>query len=32
MGYGGVTAWAALLTLLSSLIFYWAVQEPGKTE
>ncbi len=32
MGYGGVTAWAALLTVFSSLIFYWAVQEPGKTE
>jgi predicted MFS family arabinose efflux permease len=30
MGYGGVTAWAAFLTLLSSLVFYWAVQEPGK--
>jgi len=30
MGYGGVTAWAAFLTLCSSLVFYWAVQEPGK--
>ncbi len=32
MGYGGVTAWAAFLTLISSLVFYWAVQEPGKKE
>ncbi len=30
MGYGGVTAWAAFLTLFSSLVFYWTVQEPGK--
>ncbi|MEE8348391.1 MAG: MFS transporter [Acidobacteriota bacterium] len=32
MGYGGVTTWAAILTLLSCLVFYWTVQEPGKTE
>ena len=32
IGYGGVTAWAAFLTLISSLVFYWAVQEPGEKE
>ena len=32
MGYGGVTAWAACLTLLSSVVFYWAVREPGNKE
>ena len=32
MGYGGVTGWAALLTLLSSVILYCVIKEPARQQ